>query len=99
MNNLANEFIRYFWALLFVADETFIDENFVSNEVERLYYELAEVYTEPEQQAVMAAAAEWLRQFTAEPDEHGYTPRKLLKPEHRAFLESIAWGRFLDDRA
>lgn len=96
MSHLADEFIRYFWALLFAADETFISDDFVCDEIERLSHELAEEFTQEEQQAVMSAAKNWLESWTAEPDQHGYSPRKLLTPDQKEFLLGLAEGKFLN---
>jgi hypothetical protein len=97
MKSLATEVVRYLWALLFLADETFFDEDFVVEEIERISFEMAEEYSPEEQKAVMAAARAWLDAATAAPDAHGYTPRKLLTPEQREFLESLANGAFMND--
>ena len=90
MKNLANEVLRYYWALLFTSEDRRWDENFVSNEVERLSIEIHEAYTKQEKDALADAARDWLATFMAEPDEYGYTPRKLLTTKQRAFLEEIA---------
>lgn len=99
MKNLANEFINYYWSLLFNAEDTYIDENFVSDEIERLSFELSEQYSQEEQEAVIAAAKSWLKLWTAEPDEHGYTRRKLLTSMQKEFLESLASGKFLEQES
>ncbi|MBJ2157313.1 hypothetical protein [Variovorax sp. IB41] len=96
MKSLAAEVVRYLWALVFLADDTFRDDNFVADEIERISFEMADEYSPEEQQAVMAVAREWLDAATAEPDAHGYTPRKLSTPEQREFLESLAAGAFMN---
>ena len=46
--------------------------------------------SEEERSALAAAAQRALSRLLAEPDEHGYTPRKLVSGELRAFLEAAA---------
>ena len=48
--------------------------------------------TPEEQAAVKQAARDRLAWFLQEPDEHGYSPRKTLTPEHRRLLEGIVSG-------
>jgi hypothetical protein len=45
-----------------------------------------------ERQALAEAAAARLRELLREPDEYGYTPRALVTPAQREFLESLADG-------
>jgi hypothetical protein len=96
MKSLAAEVVRYLWALVFLADDTFRDENFVADEIERISFEMSDQYSPEEQKAVMAEARAWLAAATAEPDADGYTPRRLLTPEQREFLESLATGAFMN---
>jgi hypothetical protein len=51
-----------------------------------------ESMTEEERAAFSAAAQRAIDLLLAEPDEHGYTPRKFVSDEQRAFLESAAAG-------
>jgi hypothetical protein len=48
--------------------------------------------TEEERAAFSAAAQRAIDLLLAEPDEQGYTARKLVSDEQRAFLESAAAG-------
>lgn len=95
MKRLADEYINYFWNLLFNADSFFCDEDFVSDEIERLSFQLTEEFSSDEQKAIISAAKEWLESWTAEPDEHGYTRRDLLTQDQKEFLEHLANGKFL----
>ena len=45
-----------------------------------------------ERQALAEAAAARLRDLLREPDEYGYTPRALVTPRQREFLQSLADG-------
>jgi hypothetical protein len=48
--------------------------------------------TEDERTAFSAAARRAINRLLAEPDEYGYSPRKLLSDELKSFLESAAAG-------
>jgi hypothetical protein len=45
-----------------------------------------------ERQALAEAAAARLAELLREPDEYGYTPRALVTPAHREFLQCLADG-------
>jgi hypothetical protein len=51
-----------------------------------------EAMTEAERSAFSAAAQRAIDRLLAEPDEDGYTPRRLVSDELRSFLESAAAG-------
>jgi hypothetical protein len=42
--------------------------------------------------AVSEAARRRLSWLLSDPDEYGYSPRKLVTPEHRALLEGLVTG-------
>jgi hypothetical protein len=62
--------------------------------MENLAYTITNDLSAEEKDALREAAKRSLASWLREPDEHGYTPRKLLTPNKRAFLESIAAGHF-----
>lgn len=76
---------------LTIADEPGIDGQACGDITNDVWFELAE--TSPtERQALADAAAARLKELLREPDQYGYTPRALLTPAHREFLESLADG-------
>ena len=52
--------------------------------------------TPGEKEALSTVAREAQARLLAEPDEHGYTPRKLVTEEQRAFLEALASGDIVE---
>ena len=93
MNNLADTVLDYFWFLNF-SEEGEADLDLTVKLMEDLVYEIENQYTEDEKNALRFAAERRLASWLREPDEHGYTPRKLLKPEQKQFLDAIARGQF-----
>ena len=55
-----------------------------------------ESMTKDERTAFSAAAQRAIDRLLAEPNEHGYTPRKLVSDELKAFLESAAAGEIFE---
>ena len=51
-------------------------------------------YADADREAIKAAASAKLADLLREPDEHGYTPRKLVTAEQKQFLEAIAAGQW-----
>lgn len=93
MQNLADVALNYLWFLEFSDDEELDPDRAVKLE-EELSYQIQDVFTDEERQALSKAAARRLKWWLQEPDEHGYTPRKLLTANQKAFLEAISEGRF-----
>jgi hypothetical protein len=93
MNSLADVVLEYFWFLNFCADDE-LDPDTAVKAMENLAYTIDTSFSETEKSALQDAATRSLAQWLREPDEHGYTPRKLLTAEQREFLESIAAGHF-----
>ncbi len=80
-------------------DRTFTEEeeanpDLLLKECEGLLYQIENEFGEDEKAELKAAAARRLAQWLREPDEYGYTPRKLLTQEQRKFLEEIAAGEW-----
>ena len=64
-------------------------------EFEGLKDQIENEFGEDEKFALKAAATRRLAQWLSEPDEYGYTPRALLTPGQRKFLEDIAAGEWM----
>ncbi len=94
MQNLADCVLSYLWTLNFSGDDIGFDEDWAVKEIESLVYKIENSFSDAERQAVQDSAKRSLSRWLAEPDEHGYTPRRLLKSEQRVFLESLASGHF-----
>ncbi|SHM50924.1 hypothetical protein [Phytopseudomonas punonensis] len=94
MQNLADCLLNYLWTLNFSSDDIGFDEDWAVKEIESLSYDIEHNFTDAERQALKDSASRSLARWLREPDEHGYTPRKLLKSEKRNFLECIASGKF-----
>ena len=90
MQTLARLSFDYIWLLNF-ADEDVMDLDYSVKLLESLpdYFS---AMTEEEKAALAQVAAETKATLLAEPDEHGYTPRKLVTEEQKAFLEALSSG-------
>ena len=90
MKSLA-ETVVFLMELLTTADEPGIDYQACGDITNDMWFELAKA-SPAERQAMAEAAAARLRELLREPDEHGYTPRALVTPLQREFLQSLADG-------
>jgi hypothetical protein len=90
MRTLADIAIEYFCFL--IHNRVIADPENTSTLAQAIPIYLDTMSTD-ERSAFSAAARRALDVATAEPDEHGYTPRKLVHPDHIAFLEAAASGR------
>ncbi|WP_206074315.1 hypothetical protein [Marinobacter fuscus] len=90
IKTLAELSFEYLWLVLF-AGEDVIDLDYSVKCQENLS-EYFSAMTPGEKEALSAVARETQARLLAEPDEHGYTPRKLVTEEQRAFLEALASG-------
>jgi hypothetical protein len=98
VNNLADVVLKYLWFLNF-TDEEEVDSDLLLKEFENLLDQIKNEFGEDEKAALTAAATRSLAQWLREPDKYGYTPRSLLTPEQRFFLEDIAAGElWLDEQ-
>jgi hypothetical protein len=93
MKTLADIVLDYFWFLNFCSDEELNPDTAVQF-IEDVSYEMEKELSESDKTALKEAAANRLKWWLREPDEHGYTPRKLLTPDEKKFLESMAAGHF-----
>jgi hypothetical protein len=83
--------VVYLMELLSTADEPGIDYQACGGITNDVWPELAKA-SPAERQALAEAAAARLRELLREPDEYGYTPRALVTPMQREFLQSLADG-------
>ena len=93
MNNLADTTLDYLWFLTF-TDEEYANADVLLKESEDVIYRIENAFTDEERQALKDAARRRLASWLREPDEHGYTPRKLLTHAQRVFLEDMAAGEW-----
>ncbi|MDH3348021.1 MAG: hypothetical protein OEM02_07970 [Desulfobulbaceae bacterium] len=93
MKNLADVALQYYWFLNFCSDDE-LDPDTAVREIESLADTIMNSFTAAEREEPQEAAKQSLATWLREPDEHGYTPRKLLTEDQRSFLESIAEGQF-----
>ena len=96
MNNLADSVLDYFWFLNFSGEDE-ADPDLTVKLLEDLVACIENKFTEAERQALAHAARRRLASWLREPDEFGYSPRSLLTPEKKAFLDQVASGRFAGD--
>jgi hypothetical protein len=94
VNKLADAVLDYLWFLNF-TDEEEANPDLLVKEFERLLDQIENEFGEDEKAALKAAANRRLAQWLSEPDEYGYTPRALLTPEQRKFLEDIAANEWM----
>ena len=87
---LVVEYIEF----LELSNDDVLDLDLAVSQMEGIAASLAEA-SEDERKAVREAARARLAWLLRDPDEHGYSPRKLVTPAHRALLEGIAsWEAF-----
>ncbi len=96
MKTLAQMTFDHVWLLMFAGEDT-IDLDYAVSQLELLPDYFAEM-TADERAALSEVAAETKRRLQAEPDEHGYTPRKLVTPEQIAFLDLLISGDAFDEQ-
>lgn len=90
MKTLA-EIVVSLMELLTTAEEPGVDCQSCADITNDIWFELAEA-SPAERRALAEAAAARLRELLREPDEYGYTPRALVTPMQREFLQSLADG-------
>ena len=76
---------------IFMFDEENIDSNFASRHIE-IFPDYLTHLSEEERKALSTAAEALLNRLMAEPDEYGYSARKLVTEEEKSFLEVLANG-------
>ena len=55
--------------------------------------------SDEEKAALSQVAEETAAMLLAEPDEHGYTPRKLVTEDQKAFLVALSSGELFEEWA
>ncbi|MES2949284.1 MAG: hypothetical protein V4858_12165 [Pseudomonadota bacterium] len=93
MDNLADTVLGLYWFLNFCSDDE-LDPDVAVKEIENLSHSIANAFSDMERMALQEAAKRSLSNWLRGPDEHGYTPRRLLTSDQREFLEEIAAGHF-----
>lgn len=76
---------------LATAEEPGIDWQECGDIINDMWSELAKA-SPAERQALAEVTTARLAELLREPDEYGYTPRALVTPAHREFLEGLADG-------
>jgi hypothetical protein len=94
MKTLAELSFEYIWLLMF-GTEDIIDLDYSVQCQESLATQF-EGITEPEKLALVEVAVATRNRLLAEPGEHGYTPRKLVSEEQRAFLDAFISGEVFE---
>ncbi|MDV2080914.1 hypothetical protein [Marinobacter xestospongiae] len=94
IKTLAELSFEYLWLVIF-AGEDVIDPDY-SVKCQESLSEYFSAMTPAEKEALSTVALEAQARLLAEPDKHGYTPRKLVTEEQRAFLEALASGDIFD---
>jgi hypothetical protein len=93
MNHLADAVLDYLWFLTFTEDDA-ADPDVLLKQMEGLIAEIESEFSDEEKLALRAAATCRLGSWLSEPDEHGYSPRKLLTTDQRRFLRDMAAGNW-----
>ncbi|MFQ6308665.1 hypothetical protein [Lysobacter capsici] len=93
MNNLADVVLEHYWFLNFCSDEE-LDPDTAVKMMENLAHLIENDFSDAEKVALQEAAKRSLAFILREPDEHGYTPRDLVTPEQKEFLQAIIDGHF-----
>ena len=94
MKTLAELAFEYIWLLLF-GDEDVIDLRY-STKMQQSLSDYFSSMNDEEKKALSKVAEETRSRLLAEPDEHGYTPRKLVSDEEKAFLDALASGELFE---
>jgi hypothetical protein len=95
MDTLAQLTFDFLWLLMF-SEEDEIDPSLAERWLESLPEYFANMSSE-EKAALARVAAREQRRLLAEPDEYGYTPRKLVTDEQKEFMESLISGDIFEE--
>lgn len=90
MKTLAELSFDYIWLLLF-SDEDILDFDY-SVKMQESLSSYFESMLEAEKEALSQVAAQAKARLLAEPDRHGYTPRKLVTEDQKVFLDAVISG-------
>jgi hypothetical protein len=78
-----------------LVEDAVVEPDTAINILESIAADLEEATSE-EHAALKQAASERLAWFLQEPDQYGYSPRKMLGAKHRQLLERIASGEMFE---
>lgn len=92
MSTLAELSFDFIWLLLFGKEDQ-ITVDYAVRWQESLPDYFARL-TAQEKDALSAVAANARSRLLAEPDQYGYTPRKLVSAQQKEFLDLVASGKF-----
>ncbi|MGI9316861.1 MAG: hypothetical protein ACR2QW_05990 [bacterium] len=95
MKTLAQLTFDYLWLLNFAGEEI-IELDYSVKQLESLSEYFLDM-TPEEKQALSDIAVETKNRLLAEPDEHGFTPRKLVTSEQIAFLDALIAGEVFEE--
>ena len=90
MKTLA-EVLLFALETLSIAEERGLDWQACGDVTNEMWLQLAKTSPE-ERRALSEVATARLKTLLREPDEYGYSPRKLVTPEQKVLLESLADG-------
>ena len=94
MKTLAELSFQYIWLIMF-GTEDMIGLDYSVQCQESLSAQF-EGITEAEKAALVEVAVATRNRLLAEPDEQGYTPRKLVSEEQKAFLDAFVSGEVFE---
>jgi len=94
MKTLAELAFEYIWLLLFEGEDV-IDLDYSVKQQEILPGYFSEL-TDKEKEALSEVAKDVQARLLAEPDEHGYTPRRLVTDEQKLFLSGMISGEIYE---
>ena len=94
MKILAEISFEYIWLLLFDGEDI-IDLDYSVKMQESLPDYFAAMSVE-EKVALSQVAAKTKSKLLADPDEHGYSPRKLVTDEQITFLDALSSGEIFE---
>ncbi|MCD5994091.1 hypothetical protein KDX38_11335 [Pseudomonas sp. CDFA 602] len=92
MRALAELSFDFIWHLMF-TDDDHLDPDLAVRSLEGLA-DCLTVMSDEERRAFICVARERKARLLADPDEHGYTPRRLVTEEQAQFLDHILSGQF-----
>ena len=95
MKTLA-QVLLYALETLSTAEEPGLDWQACGDVTNDMWRQLAKTSPE-ERNALSEAASSRLKELLREPDEYGYSPRKLVTPDQNELLESLVDGSAFDE--
>jgi hypothetical protein len=93
MSQVAETLLDVYFQLSF-ASEDYVELDWALKRCAEIRSDIETKFSEQERADFMRAAATRLKAISAQPFNHGYTPKNPFGPEQREFLEAIEAGRF-----